>query len=219
MNTNIRWMATALSCVCLVLVSGCAYLPWHSAQPPVSADWCADAVLFSMHSVRSYEQGTSYSSLENDLDASDVSYRQLYPALSIADMHTLLNDVTTHHRPRFAAAQTVVQACNARNHAPAPDYAPAYLSSPHSDEWCGQATDFAMGMAGYRDIGFPEKQMEASVSLDPDWLKEVFPALEGPDETRLVQAVYTQGWSRYAAADALAHACKVSVSTAMQPPS
>lgn len=208
-TTTSRWIIGLALGTWAVLSSGCSYLPWHRATPAATADWCADAALFSMHSVRHHEQGTSYGDMDHDLDASDVSYLQLYPALSTPDMHRLLHDVSTHKRTRFAAAKAVVDACDARNHTPAPTYAPDYLRQPHSDEWCGQAMDFAMGMAGYRDLGFPEKQMEASLHDDPLWLDEIFPALRTPDRVSLVRAVYTQKWSRYAAADALGHACKV----------
>ncbi|TAM12315.1 MAG: hypothetical protein EPN72_05485 [Nevskiaceae bacterium] len=205
---RLRLGTATLSAVLLGALTSCSYLPWHSA-PAVSEDWCADATLFAMHSVRSNEQGMSYADIDRDLDATDVAYLQLYPALSIADMHRLLHDIATHNRARFAAAQAVLQSCEARGTPEPAHYAPSYLSTPHSDAWCGQATDFAMGTAGYRDIGFTEKQMEASLHNDPLWLNEVFPALNTPDRVELVRAVYGQKWSRYTAAASLGKACKV----------
>lgn len=211
---NVRFLPTGAVAACVVMLalsSGCSHLPWHgigSTQP--SADWCADATLFAMHAVRSYELGMSYADIDRDLDASDVSYLQLYPALSVADMHRLLTDVSTHKRSRFTAAQAVVQRCEARGLRAPSGPAPAYLATPRSAAWCGQATDFAMGMAGYRDIGFTEPQMEASQHNNPRWLDEIFPALNTPDRVALVRIVYERQWSRFAAAAGLSQACKPS---------
>lgn len=202
-----RLATTVLTLIAGVLATACSVMPSHTPQH--SDAWCADAALFSMHAVRSHQLGTSYTSLDHDLDATDVAYQQLYPALSKQDTHKLLHDITAHHRSRFQASQAVVQSCQANVSKKVANFSAPYLAVGHSDLWCAQLMDYGIGIAGYRAMGFPGMTMMRSVFINPSVLMASFPALKPKDMANVVQSVYTQKWSRFQTAAAISHACVV----------
>lgn len=195
----------------IIFSTGCSLLPSHgSSQATENAEaQCADATLFALHAVREHQLGATYAAVNHDIDATDVTYKQLYPTLSIQHMHTLLHGITANHRSRFEAGKAAAAACKLSNSSKLAAYTAPYLSTGHSDIWCAQALDYGIGMAGYREMGFPGTTVMRSVFIDPFTLQATFVPLKKKAMADLVQSVYTQKWSRGEAAVAIAAACVV----------
>lgn len=168
--------------------------------------WCADATLFSLHTVKTYD---SQKTAANNVDTSYVGLKQQYPALSEGDMQKLVKDAYSQQRSPFAAARAAIASCNAVRHAKLDTSQTAAFSGSHSEKWCAEMLDFAIGTAGYREMGQSKAISEVSVKGSANYYQKVYPALNPKDLNNVIGAVFDNNWSRFDAARAVTGTCKV----------
>lgn len=82
-------------------------------------------------------------------------------------------------------------------------------AAPHSDDWCAEAVDYAMGAAQNREVGYTLEVLTGSVDRNAHDYRRMFPALSGDDMKRIAAQVFERGWSRFRAAQGIAESCEV----------
>ena len=178
-------------------------LPAHAADHP--ENWCADAVDFAMRTAqyRGYGRTREYiaKSIEHDSDV----FIQQYPDLKKADMQHIAGTVYKQRWTHFGAAAAMSKTCKAKAEA----QPPALLVADHSDEWCANAVDFAMGVAQNREMELTQVMISSSFDQNPTYYHMQFPELSKDDMLGITDAVYQRQWSRFHAAAAVSTSCKV----------
>jgi hypothetical protein len=206
------WM---LSRVAILMM---ALLPLLGTLTPLPAratghpeNWCADAVDFAMRTAqyRGYGRTREYiaKSIEHDSDV----FIQQYPDLKKADMQHIAGTVYKQGWTHFGAAAAISKSCKAKAEA----QPPALLVADHSDEWCANAVDFAMGVAQNREMELTQVMISSSFDQNPTYYHMQFPELSKDDMLGITDAVYQRQWSRFHAAAAVSTSCKVNPN--MQP--
>ncbi len=143
-------------------------------------------------------------SIEHDSDV----FIQQYPDLKKADMQHIAGTVYKQRWTHFGAAAAMSKTCKAKAEA----QPPALLVADHSDEWCANAVDFAMGVAQNREMEFTQKMIARGFvrPQKPDVLPHaVSGAVEVEDMLGITDAVYQRQWTRFHAAAAVSTSCKV----------
>ena len=186
-----------------------APLPARAADHP--ENWCADAVDFAKRTAqyRGYGRTREYiaKSIEHDSDV----FIQQYPDLKKADMQHIAGTVYKQRWTHFGAAAAISKSCKAKAEA----QPPALLVAEHSDEWCANAVDFAMGVAQNREMELTQVMISSSFDQNPSYYHMQFPELSKDDMLGITDAVYQRQWSRFHAAAAVSTSCKVNPN--MQP--
>lgn len=199
MLSRVAVLAMAL----LPLLGTLAPLPANAADHP--ENWCADAVDFAMRTAqyRGYGRSAEYTanSIEHDSDV----FIQQYPDLSKADMQHIAGTVYKQRWSHFRAAAAMSKSCKAKAEA----QPPALLVTDHSDEWCADAVDFAMGVAQNRELEFTQTMIASSFDQNPVYYNMQYPELSKEDMLGITDAVYQRQWTRFHAAAAVSTSCKV----------
>ncbi len=173
-----------------------------SAHPE---NWCADAVDFAMRTAQYRDLGRSQAYTAHSIEHDTQVFTQQYPELSKADMQRIAGTVYRSGWSHFGAAAAMSKTCKA--HAEAQP--PALLVSDHSDEWCANAVDFAMGVAQNRELEFTQEMISRSFDQNPVYYHMQYPELTKEDLLVITDAAYRRGWSRFHAAAAVSTSCKV----------
>jgi hypothetical protein len=183
------------------------------APPPASAatghseDWCADAVDFAMNTAEYRDLGRSRQTSETDIKRDARVFHQQYPSLSTPEMLTIARAVYEKHWTHFGAASAMSKACPSR-----PDHElPTVLTQDHSDEWCANAVDFAMGVAQNRQLELPQELIAGSFDQNPTYYHMQFPELSREEMLGLTEAVYRRQWTRFGAAANVSGSCRAGV--------
>lgn len=82
-------------------------------------------------------------------------------------------------------------------------------AAPHSDDWCAEAVDYAMGAAQNREVGYTLEVLTGSIERNADDYRRMFPALSGSDMKQIAAQVFEKGWSRFRAAQGVAESCEL----------
>ena len=192
----------------LLVLSLLAAFPARSASQaaaPHPEGWCADAVDFAMRTAQYRGFGrTEQKSLTSIRKDADVFHQQ-YPDLSTADMLKIAHDVYDHDWSHFGAAAAMSKACPA-----APETTPParVLRASHSDEWCADAVDFAMGAAQNRELRYSQEMIAGSLDKDPVFFHMNYPSLSREDMHDITDAVFERRWTRFTAAVAVSASCR-----------
>ncbi len=169
-----------------------------------SEEWCADAVDFAMRTAQYRDLGRSRDYAETAINRDARVFHQEYPDLSTPDMLTIAKAVYEKHWTHFGAASAMSKACKAR---PLHEL-PAVLTLDHSDEWCANAVDFAMGVAQNRQMEFTQQMITGSFDQNPTYYHMQFPELSKDEMLGITDAVYRQQWTRFSAAATVGSACR-----------
>lgn len=81
------------------------------------------------------------------------------------------------------------------------------LCAAHSDDWCADAVDFAMGAAQNLELGYPMKVIVGSIDRDPSYYLRMFEHLSPDDLKQITTTVYEHRWSRFEAAQGMTETC------------
>lgn len=172
-----------------------------------SEEWCADAVDFAMHTAEYRDIGRDQQTSEANIKRDARVFHEQYPSLSTPDMLTIARAVYEKHWTHFGAASAMSKACpNQQDHE-----APAVLTQDHSDEWCANAVDFAMGVAQNRQLEYPQELIAGSFDQNPAYYHMQFPELSRDEMLGLTDAVYRKQWTRFGAAANVSGSCRAGV--------
>ncbi|NGY04494.1 hypothetical protein [Solimonas terrae] len=81
------------------------------------------------------------------------------------------------------------------------------LCAAHSDDWCADAVDFAMGAAQNLELGYPLQIIVGSIDRDPSYYQRMFEQLSPDDLKQITTTVYEHRWSRFEAAQGMTETC------------
>jgi len=193
----------ALTMALLPLFGTLAPMPASAADHP--ENWCADAVDFAMRTAQYRGYGRTREYTAHSIEHDSAVFIQEYPDLSKADMQQIAGTVYQRRWTHFGAAAAMSRTCKAKTEA-AP---PALLVADHSDEWCANAVDFAMGVAQNRELELSQDLISRSFDQNPSYYHMQFPELSKQDMLGITDATYQRGWSRFHAAAAVSTSCKV----------
>ncbi len=199
MLSRVAVLAMAL----LPLLGTLAPLPSRAADHP--ENWCADAVDFAMRTAQYRGYGRSQQYTANSIEHDSDVFIQQYPDLSKADMQHIAGAVYKQGWSHFGAAAAMSKSCKAKAEA----QPPALLVADHSDEWCADAVDFAMGVAQNRELELTQTMISSSFDQNPSYYHMQFPELSKDDMLGITDAVYQRQWTRFRAAAAVSTSCKV----------
>lgn len=199
------WLSAAFMVAC---APGALLAAQHSDA------WCADAALYSLQSLGQHD---THAAASHNIDTQFVSLQQQYPALSQQDLHRLTDTAFKHHLTPFGAARAAIQSCTAARKVKPAAYTADYLAGTHSESWCAAALDFAIGTAGYRDMGQTQGMSQRSVKSSAHYYAQMYPELKQQDLLDLIHSVFAGKWSRFDAANAITTACKVAPKNAPKP--
>jgi hypothetical protein len=172
-----------------------------------SEEWCADAVDFAMHTAEYRDLGRNRTTSETSIKREERVFHQQYPSLSTPEMLTIARAVYEKHWTHFGAASAMSKACPMRQ-----DHElPSVLTQDHSDEWCANAVDFAMGVAQNRQLEFPQELIAGSFDQNPTYYHMQFPELSRDEMLGLTEAVYRRQWTRFGAAANVSGSCRAGV--------
>jgi hypothetical protein len=179
----------------------------QQAPAPHSEEWCADAVDFAMRTAEYRDLGRKRETSEANIRRDERVFHQEYPSLSTAEMLTIARAVYEKHWTHFGAASAMSKACpTSQDHE-----LPAVLTLDHSDEWCANAVDFAMGVAQNRELEFPQELIAGSFDQNPIYYHMQFPELSKDEMLGLTDAVYRKQWTRFGAAANVSGSCRAGV--------
>lgn len=177
------------------------------AAPLHSEEWCADAVDFAMRTAEYRDLGRSRDVADASIRRDERVFHQQYPSLSTPDMRTIARAVYEKHWTHFGAASAMSKACLSK-----PDRElPAVLTLDHSDEWCANAVDFAMGVAQNRQLELSQELIAGSFDQNPTYYHMQFPELSRDEMLGLTDAVYRRRWTRFGAAANVSGSCRASL--------
>jgi len=194
----------ALVAMLAILLAMTAALPRPALADGHSEEWCADAVDFAMRTAQYRDLGRSRDYAESSINRDARVFRQEYPQLSTAEMLTIAKAVYEKHWTHFGAASAMSKACKARPQRELP----AVLTLDHSDEWCANAVDFAMGVAQNRQLEFTQAMISGSFDQNPTYYHMQFPELSRDEMLGITEAVYRQEWTRFSAAATVGSSCR-----------
>ncbi len=190
----------------LALIAALSGLQPHPAKAAGHQEkWCADAVDFAMRTAEYRGYGRSQEAAAHTLERDKKVFAEQYPDLSKADMQQIAETVYRQQWSHFGAAAAMSKFCKARAEA----QPPAVLVTDHSDEWCANAVDFAMGAAQNRELNFDREMLAESFDQNPVYYHMQFPELSKQDLLVLTEAAYQRRWTRFHAAAAVSASCKV----------
>ena len=192
-----------LAMALLPLLGTLTPLPAGAADHP--ENWCADAVDFAMRTAQYRDLGRSHQYIAHSIERDSEVFTQQYPELSKTDMQHIAGTVYKQHWTHFGAAAAMSKSCKARSE----EQPPALLVSDHSDEWCANAVDFAMGVAQNRELEFTREMIARSFDQNPVYYHEQYPELSKEDLLGITDAAYQRQWSRFHAAAVVSTSCKV----------
>ena len=199
---------TAFAAMLTVLLATAMLLPRPAlAAGGHSEEWCADAVDFAMRTAQYRDLGRDRATADTSISRDARVFHQQYPQLSTPDMHTIAQAVYEKHWTHFGAASAMSKACKARQ----PRELPALLTLDHSDEWCANAVDFAMGVAQNRQMEFTQKMISSSFDQNPVYYHMQFPELNKDEMLGITDAVYRQQWTRFGAAATVGSTCRATL--------
>ncbi|HZR36908.1 MAG TPA: hypothetical protein VFA75_16175 [Nevskia sp.] len=194
----------ALAVMLVVLLAAGATAPRPALADGHSEEWCADAVDFAMRTAQYRDLGRSRDDSTSAINRDARVFHQEYPELSTPDMLNIARAVYEKHWTHFGAASAMSKACKAR---PQPEL-PTVLTLDHSDEWCANAVDFAMGVAQNRQLEFTQQMISSSFDQNPTYYHMQFPELSRDEMLGLTEAVYRQQWTRFGAAATVGGTCR-----------
>jgi hypothetical protein len=197
----------ALAAVLMVLLAVAATAPPQVRADGHSEEWCADAVDFAMRTAQYRDLGRSRDYAESAISRDARVFLQEYPQLSTPEMLTIARAVYEKHWTHFGAASAMSKACKARPQRELP----AVLTLDHSDEWCANAVDFAMGVAQNRQLEFTQQMIAGSFDQNPTYYHMQFPELSKDEMLGITDAVYRQEWTRFSAAATVGSACRATL--------
>lgn len=190
----------------LALIAMLCSLQPHPAKAAAHQEqWCADAVDFAMRTAEYRGYGRSREATSHSIEHDAQVFAQQYPDLSKADMQQIAEMVYRQQWSHFGAAAAMSKSCKLR----ADTAPPALLAADHSDEWCANAVDFAMGVAQNRELKFERQSLAQSFDQNPVYYHMQFPELSREDLLALTEAAYQRRWTRFHAAAAVSASCKV----------
>lgn len=193
----------ALLAATLLLIGTLAPAPARAAGHP--ENWCADAVDFAMRTAQYRDLGRTRQYIAHSIERDGDVFTQQYPDLSKTDMQHIAGTVYERHWTHFGAAAAISRSCKAR----AETQPPPLLVSDHSDEWCANAVDFAMGVAQNRELEFTREMIANSFDQNPVYYHMQYPELTREDLLDITDAAFQRQWTRFHAAAAVSTACKV----------
>ena len=194
----------ALAAVLMILLATTMPAPARAATASHSEEWCADAVDFAMHTVEYRDLGRDQQTSQTNIKRDAKVFRQQYPSLSTPDMLTIARAVYQKHWTHFGSASAMSKACPSQQ-----DHeVPTVLTQDHSDEWCANAVDFAMGVAQNREMEYPQAQIAGSFDQNPTYYHMQFPELSKDEMLGLTDAVYRKQWTRFGAAAVVSGSCR-----------
>ena len=199
---------TTLAAMFMVLLAMATLTPRTAvAAGGHSEEWCADAVDFAMRTAQYRDLGRDRGTADTSITRDARVFRQQYPQLSTPDMHTIAKAVYEKHWTHFGAASAMSKACKARRQ----KELPAVLTQDHSDEWCANAVDFAMGVAQNRQMEFSQQMISTSFDQNPVYYHMQFPELNKDEMLGITDAVYRQQWTRFGAAATVGSTCRATL--------
>jgi hypothetical protein len=169
-----------------------------------SEDWCADAVDFAMRTAEYRNLGRTRETADHSIQKDARVFRQEYPFLTTPDMRAIARAVYDKHWTHFGAAAAMSKACKARQE----KEVPALFQLDHSDEWCANAVDFAMGVAQNRELEFTQEMISKSFDQNPIYYHMQFPELSKEEMLGITDAVYQRSWTRFGAAASVSGSCR-----------
>lgn len=203
-------MKAALAAVLTILLATAATPLPAAAATSHSDDWCADAVDFAMRTVEYRDLGRDQKTSETAIKHEAQVFHQQYPSLSTPEMLNIAQAVYTKHWTHFGAASAMSKACPIQQ-----DHeVPGVLTQDHSDEWCANAVDFAMGVAQNRQMEFPQALIAGSFDQNPTYYHMQFPELSRDEMLGLTDVIYQRQWTRFGAAANVSGSCRSGVQSA-----
>jgi hypothetical protein len=200
-------MKAALMAVLTVLLTTLSLAPRPAFAATHSEEWCADAVDFAMRTAQYRDLGRSREESDGAITRDARVFKQEYPQLSTPDMHTIAKAVYEKHWTHFGAASAMSKACKAKPR----QELPQVLTLDHSDEWCADAVDFAMGVAQNRQMEFTQAMIAGSFDQNPTYYHMQFPELSRDEMLGLTDAIYRQQWTRFGAAATVGGSCRATL--------
>lgn len=196
-------MASLLASLALLLG---ALLPQaaQAAGKGHDENWCADAVDFAMRTAEYRNYGRTREFADASIHKDQRVFRQQYPSLSERDMRGIAMSVYDKNWSHFGAASEMSKTCSRR----AEKEVPAVFSVDHSDEWCANAVDFAMGVAQNRELAFTKEMITGSFDQNPVYYSKQFPELSKDEMLGITEAAYQRRWTRFGAAASVTSACR-----------